>query len=248
MLLSGKNVVITGCLKGIGRATMGLFAENGANLWACCQMPTVEFENHVKDLAAANGVWITPIYFDLSEEDQVKSGVRQIIDAKQTVDVLVNVAGVTHNALFHMTTMKKIKEVFEIDFFSQILITQFITRLMVRQKFGSIINVASFVGLDGNRGQIAYASAKAALIGATKTMAAELGEFGIRVNAVAPGVIMTDMTADLPKEKFLELLRGSKLPRAGEPIEVARLLLFLASDLSSYITGQIIRVDGGIGG
>ena len=248
MLLKGKNAVITGCLKGIGRSTMDVFAQNGSNIWACCQMPTAEFESHVKELTEANGVSITPIYFDLSDYEQIKAGVRQIIAVKQPVDVLVNIAGITHNALFHMTTMEKMKEVFEIDFFSQIYITQLITRLMVRQKFGSVINIASFVGLDGNRGQIAYSSAKAALIGATKTMAAEFGEYGIRINAVAPGVIQTDMTAALPKDKFDELLRGSKLPRAGMPVEVAQLLLFLASDLSSYITGQVIRIDGGIGG
>jgi 3-oxoacyl-[acyl-carrier protein] reductase len=248
MLLKGKAAVITGCLKGIGRATLDVFAKNGANIWACCQMPTAEFDSHVRELAEANGVSITPVYFDLSDYDQIKTGMKQIVAARQPIDVLVNIAGITHNALFHMTTMETIKEVFEIDFFSQIYITQLITRIMVRQKFGSVINVASFVGLDGNRGQIAYSSAKAAWIGATKTMAAEFGEFGIRVNAVAPGVIQTDMTATLPKSRFDELLRSSKLARAGMPMEVAQLLLFLASDLSSYMTGQVIRIDGGIGG
>ena len=248
MLLKGKNAVITGCLKGIGRATMDVFAQNGANIWACCQMPTAEFESHVKELAEANGVWITPIYFDLSDYEQIKAGVRQIIAAKQPVDVLVNIAGITHNALFHMTTIEKMKEVFEIDFFSQMLVSQQLTRLMVRQKSGSVINIVSVAGLDGNPGQIAYSAAKAALIGATKTLAGELGGYGIRVNAVAPGVIQTDMTADLPKEKFDELLSGSKLRRPGLPEEVARTLLFLASDQSAYITGQVIRVDGGMGG
>jgi 3-oxoacyl-[acyl-carrier protein] reductase len=247
MLLKGKNVVITGCLKGIGRATMDVFAQNGAKIWACCQMPTAEFESHVKELAEANGVWITPIYFDLSDYEQIKAGVRQIIAAKQPVDVLVNIAGITHNALFHMTTIEKMKEIFEIDFFSQMLVSQQLTRLMVRQKSGSVINIVSVAGLDGNPGQIAYSAAKAALIGATKTLAGELGGYGIRVNAVAPGVIQTDMTAALPKEKLAELLSGSKLRRPGLPEEVARTLLFLASDQSAYITGQVIRVDGGMG-
>jgi 3-oxoacyl-[acyl-carrier protein] reductase len=227
---------------------MDVFAQNGANIWACCQMPTAEFESHVKELAEANGVWITPIYFDLSDYEQIKAGVRQIIAGKQPVDVLVNIAGITHNALFHMTTIEKMKEVFEIDFFSQMLVSQQLTRLMVRQKSGSVINIVSVAGLDGNPGQIAYSAAKAALIGATKTLAGELGGYGIRVNAVAPGVIQTDMTAALPKEKFDELLSGSKLRRPGLPEEVARTLLFLASDQSAYITGQIIRVDGGMGG
>lgn len=248
MLLKGKNAVITGCLKGIGRATMDVFAQNGSNIWACCQMPTAEFESHVKELAEANGVLIVPVYFDLSNYEQIKAGVRQIIADKRPVDVLVNIAGITHNALFHMTTMEKMKEVFEIDFFSQMLITQQLTRLMVRQKSGSVINIVSVAGLDGNPGQIAYSAAKAALVGATRTLAGELGGYGIRVNAVAPGVIQTDMTAVLPKEKFDELLSGSKLRRPGLPEEVARTLLFLASDKSAYITGQVIRVDGGMGG
>ena len=248
MLLKGKNAVITGCLKGIGRATMDVFAQNGANIWACCQMPTDEFESHVNELAEANGISIIPVYFDLSDHEQIKAGVRQVFAAKRPVDVLVNIAGITHNALFHMTTMEKMKEVFEIDFFSQMLITQQITRLMVRQKSGSVINIVSIAGLDGNPGQIAYAAAKAALVGATRTLAGELGGYGIRVNAVAPGVIQTDMTAALPKEKFDELLSGSKLRRPGLPEEVARTLLFLASDLSAYITGQVLRVDGGMGG
>lgn len=248
MLLREKNAVITGCLKGIGRATMDLFANNGANVWACCQAPDVEFENHVKTLSEATKVSITPVYFDLSNSEQIKAGIKQIIAAKQPVDVLVNVAGMTYNALFHMTTIEKMKEVFEIDFFSQMLVSQQITKLMMRQKSGSVINIASIAGVDGNPGQIAYSAAKAALIGATKTLAAELGTSGIRVNAVAPGVIKTDMTAELSKEKFDELLSGSKLRRAGLPEEVAQTLLFLASDLSAYITGQVIRIDGGMGG
>jgi 3-oxoacyl-[acyl-carrier protein] reductase len=227
---------------------MDVFAQHGANIWACCQTPTAEFEGHIKELAEGAGVTIIPVYFDLSDHEQIRKGLKQIMAYKSPVNVLVNIAGVTHNALFHMTTMDKMKEIFEIDFFSQMLITQQLTRLMVKQKSGSVINVASFVGLDGNRGQIAYSSAKAALIGATKTLAAEFGEYNIRVNAIAPGVILTDMTRGLPRDKYDELLRGSKLPRAGTPGEVADLSLFLASDMSTYITGQIIRIDGGIGG
>jgi len=247
MLLRGKNAVITGCLKGIGRTTMDVFAHNGANIWACCQMPTGEFESHIKELAQANGISITPVYFDLSDYEQIKAGMKIITVGKQPVDVLVNIAGIAYNALFHMTTIEKMKEVFEIDFFSQMLITQHLTRLMARQKSGSVINIVSVAGVDGNPGQVAYSAAKAALIGATKTLAGELGVYGIRVNAVAPGVIQTDMTASLSKEKVNELLSASKLHRVGLPEEVARALLFLASDQSAYITGQVLRVDGGMG-
>ncbi len=248
MLLKGKNAVITGCLKGIGRATLDAFAENGANIWACCQMPTIEFEGHISRLAQVNCVWIEPLYFDLLEQEQIKTAMKSIVTAKRPVDALVNIAGVTHNALFHMTTIEKFKEVFEIDFFSQMLITQQLTKVMIRQRSGSVVSVVSVAGLDGNPGQIAYSAAKAALVGATRTLAAELGGFGIRVNAVAPGVIQTDMTAALPQEKLDELVSGSKLQRVGLPEEVAQTLVFLASDESAYITGQVIRVDGGMGG
>lgn len=247
MLLKGKNAVITGCLRGIGRTTMDVFAQNGANIWACCQAPDEEFENHIIDLQKENGVIITPVYFDLSDSEQIKAGMKTIMSAKQKVDVLVNIAGMTYNALFHMTTIEKMKYVFEIDFFSQILITQYITKIMLKQKSGSVINISSIAGIDGNPGQVAYSAAKAALIGATKTLSEELAEHNIRVNAIAPGVIKTDMTAELNQDKFDQLVAKSNLNRAGTPEEVAQTLLFLASDMSSYMTGQIIRVDGGIG-
>lgn len=247
MLLAGKNVVITGCLKGIGRETMELFAQNGANIWACAQAQHQDFESHIEKLANENGVTITPVYFDLSDQEQIKSGMKSIMFAKQKIDVLVNIAGLTYNALFHMTPMEKMKYVFEIDFFSQILVTQYITKLMVRQKFGNVINISSIAGIDGNPGQVAYSSCKAALIGATKTLAAELAEFNIRVNAIAPGVIKTDMTSNLAPDALKRLMKKCVLNRPGMPGEVANVLLFLASDMSTYITGQVLRVDGGIG-
>jgi 3-oxoacyl-[acyl-carrier protein] reductase len=188
-----------------------------------------------------------PIYFDLYDSEQIKSGIKSIMASKQKIDTLVNIAGLTYNALFHMTTMEKMKHVFEIDFFSQMLVTQYVTKIMARQKFGNVINVSSIAGIDGNPGQIAYSSCKAALIGATKTLAAELAEFNIRVNAIAPGVVKTDMTSDLPPDVLDRLMKKSDLNRIGMPSEIANVLLFLASDMSSYITGQILRIDGGIG-
>jgi len=247
MLLAGKNVVITGCLQGIGRETLELFAKNGANIWACAQTQQADFESYVEKLADENHITITPVYFDLSDQEQIKAGMKSIISAKQKIDVLVNIAGMSYNALLHMTTMEKLKYVFEINYFSQILVTQYITKIMTRQKFGNVINIASIAGIDGNPGQIAYSSSKAALIGATKTLAVELAEYNIRVNAIAPGVIKTEMTSDLPAHVFEKLMKKSSLNRAGMPGEVANVLLFLASDMSTYITGQVLRVDGGIG-
>lgn len=247
MLLKGKNAVITGCLKGIGRSTMDLFAANGANIWACCQHEDAEFESHVRELAAENNVRITPLYFDLLDPEQVKSAAHAIRDAKVPVDVLVNIAGMTHDALFHMTTMEQMKKVFEVNFFSQMLLTQYITKYMLRQKSGSVINISSISAIDGNPGQLSYSASKAAIIGATKTLSAELAGSGIRVNAIAPGVIKTEMTEKMPPQVLAGLMVKSDLKHMGLPGEVSGVILFLASDLSSYITGQIIRVDGGIG-
>jgi 3-oxoacyl-[acyl-carrier protein] reductase len=247
MLLKGKNAVVTGCLKGIGRSTLDLFARNGANVWACCQYESPEFSEHIKELATANNVWITPLYFDLLDPEQIKTAAHNIRESKQPVDVLVNIAGMTHDALFHMTTMDQMKKVFEVNFFSQMLLTQYITKNMIRHKSGSVISISSISALDGNPGQLSYTASKAAIIGATKTLSAELAGYGIRVNAVAPGVINTEMTANLPAEVMTRLMARSDLKHMGSPDEVAEVILFLASDLSSYITGQIIRVDGGIG-
>ncbi|KAF6625388.1 SDR family oxidoreductase [Paenibacillus sp. EKM208P] len=246
MLLKGKNAVITGCLRGIGKTTMELFAENGANIWACCQEKNEEFEAHILELSSRHGVVITPVYFDLMDSEQIKKAMKSILGSKMSIDVLVNIAGMTFNSLFSMTSIEKMKQVFEIDFFSQMLITQYITKSMVKQKSGSVINISSVAAIDGNRGQVAYSSAKAAFIGATKTLAIELGDYGIRVNAIAPGVIQTDMTNELASKDLHILTEKTNFKRSGNPLEVANVLLFLASDLSSYMTGQVLRVDGGM--
>ena len=246
MLLSGKNAVVTGCLRGIGKKTLETFAEQGANVWACAQQADEEFEKFCADLAQRMGTWIKPIYFDLTDTDAIKAGLKAIMSDRQPVDVLVNVAGFTKDAIFHMTSMEQLKFVFEVNYFSQILISQYITKLMVRQKRGSVINIASISGWDGSRGQLAYSSSKAALIGATRTMSRELAQQGIRVNAIAPGVIDTDMNAVVPEGVIAGHIKGMSIPRMGSSGEVANAILFLASDLSSYMTGQIIRVDGGM--
>jgi len=167
-LLKDKNIVITGCLKGIGRTTLEVFAKNKANIFACVQYPDVEFEEFIQKLCSENDIWIKPIYFDLSDYDAIKEGVKQIISAKIQIHGLVNIAGMVHNGLFHMTSIEKMKEVFDIDFFSQMYITQYVSKIMMKYKSGSIVSISSITGIDGNSGQIAYSAAKAALIGSTK--------------------------------------------------------------------------------
>ncbi|WP_242825411.1 SDR family NAD(P)-dependent oxidoreductase [Desulfitobacterium dichloroeliminans] len=247
MLLKGKNAVITGCLRGIGNKTMEVFAKEGANIWACCQREDAELEKQIQQLSEQFGVWIKPIYFDLTDPESIKLGLKSIMADKKPIDALVNIAGMTHNALFHMTSMNIMKTVFEVDFFSQMQISQFVTKLMARNKRGSVINISSIAGLDGNAGQLAYSAAKGALISATKTMAQELAASDIRVNAVAPGVIDTTMTRSLSDVVKAGLIQPCELKRLGTDEEVANTIVFLASDLSSFVTGQVIRVDGGIG-
>lgn len=246
MLLSGKTALVTGCLSGIGREAMELFARNGANVLACVQRREDAFESDIKRLAEETGRTITPIYFDQSNMDEVKAGLKQVMAAKTPVHILLNIAGIAQDALFHMTTMDSMRKVFEVNFFSHMAITQFVTKLMVRQKSGSVINVTSITATDGNPGQVSYGASKAALIGATKTLAMELGMHGIRVNVVAPGVIATPMTASIPPDALKKLSDRIPMKRLGTPNEVAGVMLYLASDLSTYVTGQVLRIDGGI--
>lgn len=247
MMLTGKTALITGCLTGIGFESMRLFARNGANVYACCQRDDSGFELARAQLSEETGVTITPIYFDLGSEDDVKAAMRQLVLAKAEVDILLNVAGMTEDSRFAMTSMESIRRVYEINLVAQILIAQPVSRLMGRRGGGSIVNVSSITALDGNEGQLAYSASKAALIGATKTMASELAPQNIRVNAVAPGVIETQMTAAIPAPALDKLKSRIPMRRLGQPQEVASVLLFLASDLSRYMTGQVIRIDGGIG-
>jgi 3-oxoacyl-[acyl-carrier protein] reductase len=247
MLLAGTTAMITGCLKGIGYDAVQLFARNGADILACCQQEDATFEKNRQKLVSETGVSITPYYFDLSNPEEISAAMKKIAADKRRVDVLLNVAGVAQDSLFQMTAMASMKRVFEINFFAQMQISQFASKLMARQKSGSIIFVSSITALDGNPGQTSYSSSKAALLGATKTLATELAEHNIRVNAIAPGVIKTDMTAALPAQAYERLCARIPMKRAGLPSEVAGVMLFLASDLSSYVTGQVLRVDGGIG-
>ena len=244
-LLKNKIAVITGCSSGIGKATFQRFIENGAGVFACVHpFEEQSFAEFASSLSSNNMVEI--LSFDLSNENQVKEAMKNIVKKKVKIDTLMNVAGITQNSLFHMTSIDDMRKVFEIDFFAQMLITQTISKLMVRNNSGSIVNVSSVTGIDGNLGQIAYSAAKAALIGATKTLAIELGKNNIRVNCISPGVVKTPMTDALTQDKLDILTNGIKLNRVGLPWEVADLLVYLASDMSEYVTGQNIRIDGGM--
>ena len=247
MMLSGKNAIITGAAGGIGKATVECFASNGANVWACELFPNKQFETDMSELSAKYGVWIEVLYFDVTDENQVKEAVKQIRAKKCSVDILANVAGIAASSTsFHMTDMEKIRKVFEVNFFSLTLLSQYISRLMLRQNNGSIINIASIAGIDGDPAQYEYAASKAAVIGGTKKLARELAPYNIRVNAIAPGMINTEMGAKIEDDLKNEILAKVMMKRLGEPKEIANVIAFVASDMASYMTGQVIRVDGGI--
>ena len=246
-MVSRKNIVVTGCFQGIGKETLRVFAENGANVFACAYKKTDEYEEFCKELSERNCVMIWPVYFDMMDNGSIKEAAKAIQSQKVEIHGLVNIAGINKDAFFNMVTYQDMLDTFQVNFFSQIIFSQYIIKLMQRKKTkGSIVFTSSITAMDGNEGQLSYGASKAALIGAMKTMALELGKAGIRVNAIAPGVISTPMTAALSQSNIDEKVRAMDMPRLGMAKEVADLFLFLMSDLSSHISGQTIRVDGGI--
>lgn len=247
MLLKDKNAIITGAAGGIGMATVECFAANGANIWACELKGSAAYEAKLAQIAQRHGVWIETLYFDVTDEAQVKDAVKRIRSKKCPIDILANIAGiVAPSTSFPMTDMAKIKKVFEVNFFALTLLTQYVARLMLRQNSGSIVNIASIAGIDGDPAQYEYAASKAAVIGGTKKLARELAPGNIRVNAIAPGMIQTEMGAYIEEKLRDEILAKVMMKRMGRPEEIANAITFVASDMASYMTGQVIRVDGGI--
>lgn len=244
-MLKDKNVILTGCNRGIGFSILHLLVENGANVWACCRKADLDFIAYIKQLSATHNVWIEAIQLELDNEDSIDSALQSIIEQKKTIDVLINNAGVTSTALLLQTTISEIKNVFDINYFAQLAIIRKIGKVMIRQKSGSIINMASVAGIEHQPGRIAYGSSKAALIWATQALAKEFGPYNIRLNAIAPGAVNTEMIAEYSEDKIKKILSETSLRRLGDVDEIAKVVLFLCSDGSSFITGQVIKVDGG---
>ena len=244
-MLKNKTAIITGANRGIGFATVKIFAENHANIYACAREKNQAFENTLLELSKEYNVSIQPLYFDVTDYDQAKKIIREHSKASGKIDILVNNAGISVETLFSMTSLRKVEETMKVNYLAQVNLSQIVSRYMMHNKSGSIINVASVAGIEAEQGGLAYGSSKAAIIFATRTMALELGKYGVRANSVSPGFIDTDMWNNRNDEVRKKILSETPLGRQGEPEEVAKTILFLASDMSSYITGQNIIVDGG---
>ncbi len=247
MLLKDKTAVITGCNRGIGKKILEIFSGNGATVFACVRNIDKEFKYFLNELTKKFNNQIIPIQFNLNDESKIKEAANNILALNKPIDILVNNAATIHTAIFQMTSIKKLKEIFEINFFSQTIFTQYILKSMIKNKKGSIVYISSSSALDGNEGRSAYAASKAAIISQSKVLSRELGVHNIRVNSIAPGLTNTDMMKENhQKEVVNEVLSRTSLKRIADPKEIANVVLLLSSDLTSYITGQNIRVDGGM--
>lgn len=244
-MLKGKTAFITGTNRGLGKAFVEEFAKNGANVIAHARRETPEFVAFCKDMALRNNIMVKPVFFDMTDSLAMKNAIREITVAKISVHILVNSAGVAHGGFFQMTSMAKIREVFDVNLFAHMELTQLLLRWIVKCGHGSVINVASISGIDLKVGNCAYGVSKAALIAFTKTLAAECGPLGVRVNAICPGLTATDMGAQMEEKAGKEMIARSAMNRLGSPEEIARTAVFLASDDASFVNGQIVSVDGG---
>ena len=246
MDMKGKTVLITGCNRGIGKAMFETFSAQGCNIIACLRQKNEEFDMLCEEIIQRNGTMITKYYFDMMDEDSIKSTITQIFKSKQRIDIMINNAGVVTKGLLQMTTMKQLHEVFQVNFFAHVQFIQGVSKIMMRQREGVIINMASVGGIDAYPAYISYGCSKAAMIYLTKTLSQELAPYGIRVNALAPSMTDTRMKEQMGAEANEEIMRRTALKRIAQPEEIAKLALFLASDDSSFITGQGVRIDGGL--
>lgn len=244
MLLEGKICLVTGANRGIGRAIAYCFAKEGAIVY-CVARKEGSLDGLEQEVLSFAGI-IHPLYFDIRDMRAQKAAVMRIKKEQGVLDVLVNNAGIMRDAVIGMIDHSQMEDTFETNVFAMINLIQISCKLMKRQGYGSIINMASIIGVEGNANEIVYSASKGAVIALTKSAAKELAPEGIRVNAVAPGIIETDMFRSVKSEKAEKMISQIGMGRVGTPMDVANTCLFLASDLSVYVTGQIIGVDGAV--
>jgi len=240
--LNGKKALITGAGRGIGKTIADLFLASGAEVWGLDIREPDDLKDRVEK-ASGKLHWYSA---DLSKLSEVDGVIENILKETGGFDILVNNAGITKDNLSFRMSLEEWQKVIDINLSAAFFVARTVARDMIRKRAGSIINMASVIGIHGNGGQANYSASKAGLIGVTKSLANEVASRGVRVNAIAPGYIETDMTAVLPEEAKQKMLDVVPLKRPGKPEDVANAALFFASDISSYITGQVLPVDGGM--
>lgn len=240
-----KTVLITGANRGIGRAIAEAFAQAGADLIVHSRSQTSAFAEDMLALAGRYMVAVEHVVFDMTDIHAMKTAINAALPPGRKIDVLVNNAGIAHGGLFQMTPVSVVRSVFDVNFFAQLDLTQLMVRRMSRQKAGAIVNIGSVAGLDLAAGNVAYGVSKAALMAFTQTLAAEVGPMGVRVNAVAPGLVDTEMATHMEKKAGTEMIQNSAMKRLATVEEIAQVVLFLASDAASFVNGQVIPVNGG---
>lgn len=244
-LLEGKNVIITGASRGIGMGIAKVFADNGANVaftYSSSEAPALELEKEL----TAKGVKAKAYKSNAASFSQAEKLVANVLEDFGGIDVLINNAGITKDNLLMRMGEDDFDSVIEINLKSVFNMTKAVQRTFLKQRKGSIVNMSSVVGVKGNAGQTNYAASKAGMIGFTKSVALELGSRNIRCNAIAPGFIETEMTDKLDEKVVQGWRDGIPLKRGGSPDDVANACLFFASDMSAYVTGQVLNVDGGM--
>lgn len=244
-MLKNKNAVITGATRGIGREIAITLAKNGANIAINYRKENDDLNSLLNELREL-GVNVFTKKCDVSNGEEVEEFIKESKDSLGSIDILVNNAGITKDGLILRMKENDFDSVIDVNLKGVFNTTKSVSGIMMKQRSGKIINIASVVGLSGNAGQCNYAASKAGVIGFSKSIARELATRNINVNVVAPGYINTDMTKDLPEKIKDNIIQNIPMKKIGEPREVANLVLFLASKLSNYITGQVISVDGGM--
>lgn len=244
-LLEGKTAIITGGSRGIGKGIVETFAKHGANV-AFTYNSSAEAANQIAEDASAEGVKVKAYKSNAANFEESQELAAKVLEEFGSIDILINNAGITKDNLLMRISEEDFDKVIEVNLKSVFNMTKAVQRTMLKQRQGSIINMSSVVGLKGNAGQTNYAASKAGILGFTKSVALELGSRNIRCNAIAPGFIETEMTGKLDEATVDSWRQAIPLKRGGSPEDIANACVFLASDLSSYVTGQVLNVDGGM--
>ncbi len=244
-LLEGKTAIITGASRGIGKGIAEVFAQHGANV-AFTYSSSVDAANALENTLNATGVKAKGYKSNAADFEQAQQLIKDVATDFGAIDILINNAGITKDNLLMRMSEEDFDKVIEVNLKSIFNMTKAVQRTMLKQRYGSIVNMSSVVGVKGNAGQANYAASKAGMIGFSKSMALELGSRNIRTNVIAPGFIETEMTEKLNEDTVTSWRNAIPLKRGGKPEDIANACVFLASDLSAYVTGQVLNVDGGM--